>query len=961
MLTDQHSRAVPEGQIRLARGAAGGNVVRTSMSRFLRRCAMGLAFAVSVGAGTAAHGATVSYLSDAELARRAPRIVHGRVEKRWTEVDGRGLVRTVARIAVEEDLTGVDASWVDVEQLGGAAGGRVLVVPGESPLEPGRDVLVCLEPARREGRWRLMALGASMFQVDDHGPDAPEAGRARLRRRDAGLNVLGRPASPGQAPTLDEFRRMVRRTRGVRPVRPVRRGGGPQPAGAPSAPLGEGPVVSASFTLLGGGVRWNEVDAGASIRWYRNVSAPAPVDGTDGEAEIRTALSAWSTAPGAAIPLVYGGPRNVGADSVWCGPSNAGAGLITFEDPTGELGSGVIALGGGCTSVIGRTTVNGTLFDSFTHGFVILNRSAEVGPAYRTPLNFARIIQHEVGHGIGLGHTPTGVVGAQANIMYPSCCYASTPVPPALGADDLAGVRFVYPTPVATGDGDGDGLADAWETLWGLDPRSAAGGDGAGGDPDGDGRTNLQEFQEGGHPRGFHRYWFAEGARGPFFVPELGVVVPGAAPATLRLRTYADPPLHACDLRLRLEPRRPVLVAPDRCLDDSQAWTPAAMASLLESDEPLVAERVMSWPRDPSGGAMPGQPVRARREAYGAHAETAIETPARTWHFAEGATHSGFDLFFLVFNTEERPVTVTARYLRPAPLPPVVRRYVVEPRARRTIWVNLEEPDLASTDVAASFAADGAVVVERSMYLSSPALTFLAGHNASGATAPSTRWWFAEGATGPLFDTFLLVANPTAEDAALTVRYFLADGTLVERPVAAPAGSRVSVWVDAEDSRLEDATFGLELRSDNGVPVVAERAMWWPGPGIDRWVEAHVSGGAPAPALHWVTSDAEVGGERAARTYLLVLNPDPDPADIEVTALFEDGSQVTAGIRAAGRARTTIDLGAVLPATTDRRFAVEVRVPGAGASQGVVVERATYWDSERGPWAAGVAVRATAR
>ncbi|MBJ7391145.1 MAG: SUMF1/EgtB/PvdO family nonheme iron enzyme, partial [Chthoniobacterales bacterium] len=50
------------------------------------------------------------------------------------------------------------------------------------------------------------------------------------------------------------------------------------------------------------------------------------------------------------------------------------------------------------------------------------------------------------------------------------------------------------------GDEDSDGLSNAWEVLNGLDPRSAAGNNGASGDPDLDGLTNLQELQYGLDP-----------------------------------------------------------------------------------------------------------------------------------------------------------------------------------------------------------------------------------------------------------------------------------------------------------------------------------------------------------------------------------------------------------------------------------------------------------------------------
>lgn len=50
-------------------------------------------------------------------------------------------------------------------------------------------------------------------------------------------------------------------------------------------------------------------------------------------------------------------------------------------------------------------------------------------------------------------------------------------------------------------DSDGDGLPDDWELANGLDPLSGSGDNGANGDPDHDGFTNLQEFLAGTNPR----------------------------------------------------------------------------------------------------------------------------------------------------------------------------------------------------------------------------------------------------------------------------------------------------------------------------------------------------------------------------------------------------------------------------------------------------------------------------
>ena len=674
---------------------------------------------------------------------------------------------------------------------------------------------------------------------------------------------------------------------------------------------------------------------------------------------------------------------------------------------------------------------------------MVFNQTASLGASYRVAPNFTRVLTHEIGHAIGLGHPCSGwncTAPMQANLMYPSCCYAAMPLPPAMGPDDLAGLEFIYPgsgtpplrrprprrlqactftvSPTSTSygpgggssavtvtasastcawtassnatwatltgtaggtgtgqvrysvgpnsglarstqltvagatvtlnqsgdvDSDGDGLPDSYEIAFGLNPNSATGADGAGGDPDGDGRTNLQEFQAqpSTHPRGFERRYLAEGAVNAFFSTEIDILNADAQAAKTLVRIQPEG-----QTERTIVISVPSLTRVTLSTQTLGALTTAPFSTLIESDRPLVVDRTMSW--DGSG--------------YGSHAETAVDAPSTTWYLAEGSTAGPFSLFYLLQNPNAATASATITFLRPAGNAPVVRSFTLPPNSRTTVPVDNAAPELASTDVSGVITATQPIIVERAMYLDRPGQPFVAGHESAGVTATSTSWFLAEGATGAFFEMFVLIANPNPTAANVTVDYLLTSGSVLTKSYAVAANSRFTIWVDEEqfpslsgNRALASVSCSMRVRSTNAVPIIVERAMWWPQP---NWHEAHNAPGTTVTGTRWALAGGEVGGPGSLQTFVLVANTSATAGQARVTIYFEDGTSAQSTISLLANSRTNVSIADTFPSSNGRRFGIIVDSLGGTPAQ-LVVERAMYSNAGGVTWSAGTAAVAT--
>jgi hypothetical protein len=351
------------------------------------------------------------------------------------------------------------------------------------------------------------------------------------------------------------------------------------------------------------------------------------------------------------------------------------------------------------------------------------------------------------------------------------------------------------------------------------------------------------------------------------------------------------------------------------------------------SGRALAVERTMRW--DPSG--------------YGAHTEKAMQSfRGRTWYFAEGA-QGFFDTYFLLANPTGAQSTATVEMFLENGTAAFSQQYVVGAFSRRTIVVN-QIPALQNQAFWTRITFSGDGIAERAMYFGTP--VFNAGHESSAVNATSTSWFFAEGATGTFFTTFILLANPNDVPANVTTIYRTAGGESLAVPRVLPPRTRTTINVALEGFPvLANAAVGTQVQSN--LPIVAERSMYWPGDPAN-WQEAHNSFGVTASGTSWALAEGRVGGTQQYQTYILLANPGFAASTVTINFLRENGTIVEKEYTVPGSSRFNVDVGTMVPELSNESFGARI-----DATTPIVVERAMYSSANGVLWNAGTNATAT--
>jgi hypothetical protein len=394
------------------------------------------------------------------------------------------------------------------------------------------------------------------------------------------------------------------------------------------------------------------------------------------------------------------------------------------------------------------------------------------------------------------------------------------------------------------------------------------------------------------------RWYFAEG-NSFNFAERLSALNTGATSANVRFSLLREPGPSVVRDTIVPAGGRADLIVNDLFNDTSD------VPAIVESNAPVIAERFMNFGADIT--ASPG-----------------VKQPSRVWYFAEGSTEGDNKTYLLLFNPQSVDVGATILYMQ-GDGTTAQQRLSLPPQQRAVVTVGDALPGKA---FGARVIADEPIVAERTMIFGPGSTPSTGGvHSAPGVVTLSRRWYFAEGTTAPPFRMNLVVLNPNAQPTNVAVTFLTDSGTSLTRKYAIPATTRLAINVNEVVPELGIATTVVADR-----PVAAERALYWSNTGGDA-VFGMANPGAIAPSYTWRFADGRTNDN--FQEYLLLSNPNKNPARVTVEFIQADGKKGAQSVLMAGTSRYTMAVHQLYPGQTSIAATVQ-------STQQIVAERALY-------------------
>lgn len=249
------------------------------------------------------------------------------------------------------------------------------------------------------------------------------------------------------------------------------------------------------------------------------------------------------------------------------------------------------------------------------------------------------------------------------------------------------------------------------------------------------------------------------------------------------------------------------------------------------------------------------------------------------WYFADGSTARDASLSLSLFNPfPEDAIADLAFSTEQGRAVPADLQGVVIP-ARSLVVKEITEHVRRREAVATALSLrTGRVVAAQSMGRTAPGR--VGASVALGAPSPAPLWYFPDGLVAATVAERYSLFNPGPREAEVSLEVSLDEGGAEPFEITVPAGDRVTIALNEESRIPKGVGHSATVRSVDGVPVVASRAIEAGGTaGAGR---ADSLGGRRA-ARRWLLAGG--GSNQSLDEIIVVQNPGPGTASVSISGL----------------------------------------------------------------------------